>query len=82
MLYYVRFWLRYQFPEGPIDGLDYNGAQFFDFVVTWLEYARWIAWLGIDALRRRHWAINIPSGSQVSVAGFTDVKDQSTYDSV
>ncbi len=52
MLYYLRFWLHYQFPEGPIFGIAYAGTQFFDFVVTWLEYAPWLAWLGIAALRR------------------------------
>jgi hypothetical protein len=81
MLYYLRFLLRYQFAEGPICGTNYNGAQFFDFVVTWLEYAPWFAWLGIAAIRRRQFGINNPNARLESVGGFTDAKNESTYHS-
>ena len=43
-VYYVRFWLTAQFPS-PLLGTSYPGAQFFDFVVTWLEYAPWFGCL-------------------------------------
>jgi len=45
-VYYVRFWMTAQFPS-PLLGTSYSGAQFFDFVVTWLEFAPWLVWLTI-----------------------------------
>lgn len=48
-VYYVRFWLIAQFPS-PTAGTPYPGAQFFDFIVTWLEYAPWFAWLVCDLI--------------------------------
>ena len=41
MLYYLRFWLVYNFPDTPILGTPYSGRWFFDYVVTWLEFAPW-----------------------------------------
>lgn len=52
MLYYLRFLLREIYPHGPAIGTAYDGEQFFDYVIVWLEFAPWFAWLGIDALRR------------------------------
>lgn len=38
MLYYLRFWLVYHFPDPGVLGTCYAGGPFFDYVVTWLEY--------------------------------------------
>ncbi|MFM9961619.1 MAG: hypothetical protein ACKV2Q_10375 [Planctomycetaceae bacterium] len=29
----------------PLLGTPYPGPQFFDYVVTWLEFAPWLIWL-------------------------------------
>lgn len=50
--YYVRFWLQYQFPAAPVCGMPYNGAQFFDYVITWIEYSPWLVWLAVAMLWR------------------------------
>jgi hypothetical protein len=42
--YYLRFWMTAQFPS-PLLGTPYPGPQFFDYVVTWLEFAPWMVWL-------------------------------------
>ena len=49
LAYYLRFYFRYFFPEQTILGTAYNGPQFFDFVVTWLEFGPWFVWLAITA---------------------------------
>lgn len=57
-VYYLRFWLVYHWPDPqqgglPVPGSEYHGAEFFDYVVVWLEYAPWLAWLAAAwALRR------------------------------
>ncbi len=43
--YYWRFWFEYQFAGGTVAGTGYSGTQFFDFVVTWFEFAPWFAFL-------------------------------------
>ena len=43
-VYYLRFWMTARFLS-PVLGTPYPGAQLFDFVVTWLEYAPWLVWL-------------------------------------
>lgn len=53
MVYYVRFWLTYHWPDQPVLGTRYSGATFFDLVVTWIEYGPWFVWLGWDTARRR-----------------------------
>jgi hypothetical protein len=53
MVYYLRFWLQYHHPLPPTLGTAYGGTQFFDFVVPWIEYGPWIAWLAISAYRRQ-----------------------------
>ncbi len=56
-LYYLRFWFGYhypdpgQVPERGILGTDYSGHAFFDFVVTWVEFAPWFAFLWWDRHR-------------------------------
>lgn len=52
-VYYFRFWLVYHFPSTAVMGTPYTGAAFYDFVVTWLEFAPWFAVLiGMYLLRR------------------------------
>lgn len=53
MLYYLRFWLGYNFPDAELLGTRYPGKPFFDFVVTWIEFGPWFAWLFIAWLIRR-----------------------------
>ncbi len=55
LLYYLRFWFEYVWPQSIVPGLGYPGGLAFDFVITWLEFAPWFAWLGIDFVlfRRR-----------------------------
>ncbi|MBW3597885.1 MAG: hypothetical protein KY475_11500 [Planctomycetes bacterium] len=50
--YYLRFWLAYHYPEGPVGGTSYGGQAFFDYVVTWIEFAPWFACLCVAAWRR------------------------------
>jgi hypothetical protein len=52
-LYYLRFWLTYHFPDTPVLGTRYPGPTFFDYVVTWLEFAPWFAWLAVSTRRAR-----------------------------
>jgi hypothetical protein len=47
-VYYLRFWLMHQFPGTPLAGTSYTGPMFFDYVVVWLEFAPWFAWLALD----------------------------------
>ena len=49
--YYLRFWMTAQFPS-PLLGTSYPGPQFFDYVVTWIEFAPWLAWLVVEVLGR------------------------------
>lgn len=49
-VYYLRFWLTAQFTE-PVFGTPYPGAAFFDYIITWIEFAPWLCWLALD------WAI-------------------------
>lgn len=54
LLYYLRFWFIYQFPDTPLAGTPYCGAAFYDFVVTWCEFGPWLACLIVGfAIRRR-----------------------------
>jgi len=54
LLYYSRFWFIYQFPDTPVAGTPYQGAAFFDFVVTWLEFGPWFACLVFSGIHRRY----------------------------
>ncbi len=53
LLYYLRFWFLYQFPDTPVAGTPYVGATFFDFVVTWCEFGPWLACLFLSHVIRR-----------------------------
>ena len=55
LLYYLRFWLSYHWPDTEVLGSGYVGYAFFDFIVTWIEFAPWFACLSIEGflLNRR-----------------------------
>jgi len=52
-VYYFRFWLMHCFAGMPVLWTRYNGPMFFDFVVTWLEFAPWFALLVAGTFWRR-----------------------------
>lgn len=55
LIYYLRFWFLYQYPQQDLFWPGYSGTYFFDFVVVWLEFAPWMAILCLVALSRfRH----------------------------
>ncbi|MBI2478342.1 MAG: DUF2029 domain-containing protein, partial [Planctomycetia bacterium] len=51
-MYYLRFWMTAQF-SAPLLGTSYPGPQFFDCVVTWLEFAPWQVWLAVTRVESR-----------------------------
>ncbi|MFV2069693.1 MAG: hypothetical protein ACC645_22230, partial [Pirellulales bacterium] len=54
LLYYLRFYFAYQWPDQPIAGGPYAGACFYDYVVPWLEFGPWLVYLPVEtAMRRR-----------------------------
>ena len=54
LVYYLRFWFLYEYGEALVRATGYPGAEHFDFVVTWLEYAPWLLWLaGAYVIRLR-----------------------------
>ena len=57
-VYYLRFWIVARF-SFPVLGTLYPGAKFFDFVVTWLEYAPWLTWLIAAAWLRMRWTAGV-----------------------
>ena len=52
LLYYLRFWLTYHFPETPVPPTHYAGPAFFDFVVTWIEHGTLLVVLAVEWLLR------------------------------
>ena len=42
-VYNFRFWLSHHLAVTPLLGTGYTGPLFFDYVVTWLEFAPWFA---------------------------------------
>ncbi len=60
LVYYMRFWFGYHFPETPVGGTPYPGTAFFDFVVTWVEFAPWFACLLWSYLIRRRQGLRKP----------------------
>ncbi len=49
LAYYLRFWLSYHWPDSAVLGTSYRGESFFDFIVPWLEFGPWFAWLTATA---------------------------------
>ncbi|MDF1742502.1 MAG: hypothetical protein P1V19_02335 [Gimesia sp.] len=54
LLYYLRFWLGYHWPDSPLFFTVYSGKPFFDFVVIWIEFGLWFSWLAISSFRNQH----------------------------
>lgn len=52
-LYYLRFWLMHHFSGVQVLGTRYNGPPFFDYVVVWLEFCPWFAYLVWGSVHRR-----------------------------
>ena len=53
MLYYLRFWFIYHFPEPPVWGTAYSGQRFFDHLVVWVEHAPILVLIAIAHFRTR-----------------------------
>lgn len=51
LIYYLRFWFRYQLEHTAVAWTPYSGSEFFDYVVTWFEYGPWFVWLSVESLR-------------------------------
>ena len=62
LIYYLRFWLIYHWPEQPLLGTPYAGAALFDYVVTWIEFGPWLLWLTWEAGRRSASGRGLSSG--------------------
>jgi hypothetical protein len=81
MTYYLRFWLLYHYPDAPTVGTTYSGTQFFDFVVSWLEYGLWFLWLGVCwDQQRKQASVPIHFISWRSVPGFTESQTTSSVE--
>ncbi|MEM6777741.1 MAG: hypothetical protein AAF670_08785 [Planctomycetota bacterium] len=52
MIYYLRFWFDYRGVPN-VFGTPYQGVQFFDYVVVWLEYFPWFCMLTAESIYRR-----------------------------
>ena len=61
MIYYLRFWFTFHFDHWPVPGTVYRGAQFFDYCVTWIEFAPFFVWLAVDWFHRIHGAADCHS---------------------
>jgi len=44
-VYYARFWFSYHASAIHVLGTPYMGAEFFDFVVVWIEFFPWLIWM-------------------------------------
>lgn len=55
LLYYLRFWFAYQFPDQPVWGTPYRGAEFFDHVVVWCEHVPVLLAVTLGAVTDRRW---------------------------
>lgn len=53
LVYYLRFWLGYHFPATAVLGSPYTGSAFYDFIVTWIEFAPWFGLLAIGFMLPR-----------------------------
>lgn len=49
LAYYLRFWLLYQFPDANVAGTNYQGEQFFHYVVAPLEHGLWMTLLIVES---------------------------------
>lgn len=60
LVYYLRFWFAFHFSDSTVLGTQYTGPFFFDYLVTWLEFAPWLGWLML-AWRQRTATWNSPA---------------------
>jgi hypothetical protein len=47
---------------GPVSGTSYAGPEFFDFVVSSIDFGPWFLWLAVDSLRSR---MSLPGTTQL-----------------
>lgn len=52
LIYYMRFWLGYHYYDKTVFETNYYGTEYFDFVVTWFEFAPWLVWLAGESVYR------------------------------
>ena len=52
MIYYLRFWFEYHYTGVSVFGTGYQGTEFFDYVVTCLEFGPWFACFVLLSLYR------------------------------
>jgi hypothetical protein len=50
MMYYLRFWFEYHYTGRPVFGTQYQGTEFFDYVVTCVEFGPWLLFMLVMAL--------------------------------
>ena len=55
LAYYFRFWMEYHWTGFPVWGTPYQGVAFYDFVLTWVEFAPWFVWLVVEWFVRRRY---------------------------
>jgi len=48
MVYYFRFWMEYHWTGFSVWETPYQGVAFYDFVLTWFEFAPWFIWLAVE----------------------------------
>lgn len=53
LLYYLRFWLGYHWPNTSVPFSSYSGETFFDYVVVWIEFGPWFLWLAMCAITKK-----------------------------
>jgi hypothetical protein len=74
LLYYVRFWLCHYYLTTAVLGTIYKGPQFFDYVVTWLEFGPWFCALMLAASEAR--ARTVSRAPATLAIGGTDANGQ------
>lgn len=52
LVYYLRFWFLYEYPQTDMWGLGYLGPSFFDYVVVWFEFGIFLSCLFLSVLWR------------------------------
>ncbi len=50
LIYYLRFWCMYQFPDQDIWLEGYPGTRFFDYVIVWVEFGPFLLVLCVNHL--------------------------------
>lgn len=64
-IYYVRFWMTAQFPK-PLLGTSYSGPQFFDYIVTWIEFGPWLLILAFGWMTRQRLSVALKPCSEIA----------------